>query len=141
MSVIQDQGIVFYNKIIGDIIYKTAKADDPNSDIGFIIRYRDMNVMNEIINDLTLAINGNYNLISDLEVSNDIDIAFIGENQIEFYDQDVLNILYTSPLTEFLEVLLAWRDFMLTPPLHGSKAGCNWYYPMSWICNPTPKNK
>jgi hypothetical protein len=123
MSAIEDQKITFYNSIEDGKIYKTAESEDPtNSDIGFITRYRSPVAMQKIIDNLTHAINGNYNLMNDYDISNQIDIAFIEDGQINYYDQDGQEVLYSSQLVEFREVLIAWREFFLTPPLNGSPA-------------------
>ena len=68
------------------------------------------------------AINGQFNLIEDPGISCDIGgIAFVTANGIEYWDNEGINLLPPlCPLQDFKEMLVAWRDFLQTPPLHGT---------------------
>ncbi|SDS25746.1 hypothetical protein SAMN05216490_0828 [Mucilaginibacter mallensis] len=120
MGIIEDKGILFYNNITDGKTYKRASStvNDPN--ISFISRFKNPQILTEIVYDVILAINGDFNLIKDPDVSNNEDIAFITPFGIDFYDNNGKNVLGTLSLLEFKELVEAWRDFLLQPPLNGS---------------------
>ncbi len=68
-----------------------------------------------------MAINGNFNLIDDPGITNNLEIAFISPTGIEFYDRDGQDIIGTSPLEDFKEILIGWRNFLMQPPFNGTK--------------------
>lgn len=120
MSVIQNQGIKFVNQVFQGIISKIAIGG--GTAMSHISFYRSLSNIEEIINNVDKAINGQYHLIEDTGVSNNLGVAFIEPAGIEFYDDDVQNVVETCSLQVFKELLIAWRDFILTPPFDGSKA-------------------
>ncbi len=101
MSAIEDKKITFYNKITDGIIYKyaTSEIDDPDhvTDIKSTI------ALNEYIENIELAINGNFELIEDPDFTAGEQIAYITETNIEFYDQDAQNIIDHGSLQDFKE--------------------------------------
>lgn len=115
MSVIENRNIKFINKIIDGEVYKTASGD-----VDYIIFIRDVTVLDEFIIKVNSAINGNLNIIES-DVSADIQIAFITPNNVELWDEEGENVIHTITHQDFKEILIAWRDFLLSPPLHGSK--------------------
>ncbi len=119
MSAIENKKIKFFNKVINGTSYKyaTSEINDPDhiTDIKSII------TLNEHIANIELAINGNFELIEDPDFTAGEQIAYITETNIEFYNQDAQNIIDYGSLQDFLELLIAWRDFLMEPPLQGTK--------------------
>ena len=64
-------------------------------------------------NWILLTHDGDFGLISDTDVTNELGIAFITPLGIEFYDQDGYNIIDIAPLQEFKDMTLAWRNYLL----------------------------
>lgn len=121
MSAIDQRNIEFVNKVVNGEVYKTTNCADP--DMGYITWFRDVSTLDEMLADVDKAINGQYDLIVDPDISNDTSVlAFITANGIEYWDEDGQNIIApVCPLQDFRELLAAWRAFLLTPPLHNSK--------------------
>lgn len=71
--------------------------------------------------NLELAISGNFDQIINPGFTNEFSIAAIAPTAIEFWDDEGQNIIGHGSLTDFHELLIAWRDFLLEPPLDGSK--------------------
>ncbi|SHG91108.1 hypothetical protein [Flavobacterium johnsoniae] len=117
MNTIQQRNIKFINKIIDGKIYKMATGG-----IGHIQSITDIEVLNKFIDMVTTTINGDFTSIEeDPDVSSNYEVAFITPNGIEIMDENVENVIDLIPLQEFKEILIGWRDFLLTPPLNGSK--------------------
>lgn len=74
-----------------------------------------------MISNIDLALNGNYSQIVDTGFTSEDQIAFITETDIEFYDENGENIIDHGSLLDFKELLTAWRDFLLEPPLNGTE--------------------
>lgn len=121
MGIIAEKGIEFYNEVFDGRIYKMGKSIVQEPDLSFITRFKDPNTLDKFIANVDMAINGNFNLINDPDITNDLEIASISPTGIEFYDQDGQNIIGTSPLKDFKEILIGWRDFLLQPPFNGTK--------------------
>ena len=121
MGVIVEKGIEFYNEVFDGRIYKKGKSIVRDTDLSFITEFKDPNTLDKFITNVNMAINGNFSLINDPDLTNKLEIEFISPTEIEFYDQDGQNIIGTSPLEDFKEILIGWRDFLLQPPFNGTK--------------------
>ena len=121
MDILKKRGIKLVNKEVAGCNYKCSNGVD--ADIGFIVEYRHIDAINEIIDDIDKALVGNFDQIGNDFIGTDAGgIAFITPNGIEFYDEDGKNILPPlCPLNEFKDLLIAWRDFLNTPPYNGQK--------------------
>ncbi|MFL9838700.1 hypothetical protein ABS768_14405 [Flavobacterium sp. ST-75] len=121
MDILKKRGIKLVNKEVEGFNYKCSNGVDP--DAGFIVEYRHIDTINEIIDDIDKALSGNYDLMTNNDISTDGGgIAFITPNGIEFYDEDGINVLPpVCPLDEFKDLLIAWRDFLNMPPYNGQK--------------------
>jgi hypothetical protein len=118
MNSLDNKNIKFINKIIDGKIYKVATGG-----IGHIQSITDIEVLNKFIDMVTSTINGNFSSIEeDPDVSSNYEVAFITPNGVEIMDENVENVVDIVPLQEFKEILIGWRDFLLTSPLNGSKA-------------------
>lgn len=116
MSALEQKKIKFINKIIDGRVYKIATGG-----IGHIQSIKSIDTLNNFINMTNTTINGNFSSIDDPDVSSSYEVAFITPNGIEIMDEDVENVVDLVPLQEFKEILIGWRDFLLTPPLNGAK--------------------
>lgn len=121
MNSLDNKNINFFNKIIDSEIYKIATGG-----IGHVQSInqsiRDIEVLNKYIDMVNTTINGNFiSIEEDPDVSSGYDVAFITPNGIEVMDENVANVIEIIPLQEFKEILIGWRDFLLTPPLDGSR--------------------
>jgi len=121
VGIIADKGIEFYNQVFDERIYKRGKSIVRDEDLSFITWFKDPDTLDKFITNIDLAINGNFSLIDDPDITNNLEIASISPTGIEFYDQDGQNIIGTSPLEDFKEILIGWRDFLLQPPFNGTK--------------------
>jgi hypothetical protein len=117
MNALEQKNIKFINKIIDGEVYKMATGG-----IGHIQSIKSIDALNKYIDMTTITINGNFTSIQDdPDVSSSYEVAFITPNGIEIMDEDVENVVDLVPLQEFKEILIGWRDFLLTPPLNGAK--------------------
>ena len=117
MNSLDNKNIKFFNKIIDGKIYKIVTGG-----IGHVQSIRDIEVLNKYIDMVNITIDGNFiSIEEDPDVSSGYDVAFITPNGVEVMDEDVVNVIEIIPLQEFKEILIGWRDFLLTPPLDGSK--------------------
>jgi hypothetical protein len=121
MSAIENKQIIFENKVSNGRIYKQAFSLIGDPDIGHVSGKKDIEVIDEDIANLELAISGNFDQIIDPDFTNGVFIAFITPTNVEFWDYEVQNIIGYGSLTDFHELLIAWRDFILQPPFHGTK--------------------
>lgn len=119
MSIITDRGILFINKVLDGYSYKQTNNVDP--DMGFISSYKSVETIDRILNKIDLTISGQLN-IDDRDISTDDGgIAFVTTEGIEFWDMNVENVVGICPLNEFKELLIAWKDFLQSPPFHRFK--------------------
>lgn len=128
MSIIEDQKIRFVNMISFDSIYKAVDWQFDNLHsvaICHISQFKDVETVDEIIGDVSLAIEGQLEAIEDTDVSNELQFAFIIADGIEFWDDEVSHVQFIYPLAEFKEMLIAWRDFLTSKPFNGDKVRKN----------------
>jgi hypothetical protein len=128
MGIIEDQKIRFVNLLSGHTVYKAVNCTFDNDHciaISHISQFVDLETINEMIDKVTLAINGLEDQSNDSSFSTELQIAFITPDGLKFYDEPVLNVIAIYPLDELREMLLAWRDFLQTEPLHGTWARKN----------------
>ena len=118
MNSLDNKNIKFINKIIDGKIYKIATGS-----IGHVQSIRDIDVLNKYIDMVNTTIDGNFiSVEEDPDVSSGYDVAFITPHGVEVMDENVVNVIEIIPLQEFKEILIGWRNFLLTTPLHGTKA-------------------
>ncbi|KAF2507126.1 hypothetical protein EYY60_21710 [Flavobacterium zhairuonense] len=116
MNALEQKKIKFINRIVDDKVYKIATGG-----IGHIQSITSIDTLNNFINMTNATINGNFSSIDDPDVSSNYEVAFITPNGVEILDENVENVIDIIPLQEFKEILIGWRDFLLTPPLNGTK--------------------
>ncbi|MBY8963391.1 hypothetical protein KJK34_11565 [Flavobacterium sp. D11R37] len=120
MSIIDNRGIEFFNKVVDGRVRKYS--NDTDDDMTFISNYH-LDDIDGIIEDVNLTLNGQFKL-SRSDISNDVGgIAFITPKGIEYWDDDVQNVLGTCSLEDFRELLMHWKEFLQTPPLGGATCG------------------
>lgn len=83
----------------------------------FLNNWRNVsNIDNYLITDIDESLaNSNLKIESD---SADVDIV-MSEGLVDFYDSESYRV--SIPLQDFKLIVVAWRDFLLTPPLNGNK--------------------
>jgi hypothetical protein len=116
MNAIETKKIRFLNTKRDGVIYKTAVSDIGDPDINHVTAFRDMDTLNEFILSISLALEGRYEEIEDPDFTKDAQIAFIGKEYIEFWDEDGQNMIDTGSLADFKELLIDWRDFLSIVP-------------------------
>jgi hypothetical protein len=122
------QGIqLLFLRIVGDagFLGKACISEPPHYLADYVSRlhYWDMEGrLNKIVDSLQIAIDGNYSQLTQEEwdISNDFTIVWITITGVEFHSANS-NAYDTYPLIEFRDTLLAWKTFLLTPPLDGTK--------------------
>ncbi|NOQ75562.1 MAG: hypothetical protein GQ574_26365 [Crocinitomix sp.] len=124
MGIIEEQNIKFRNINSSGNVYKTVGPivnNDHFSVICHISQFKNPDTIQDFIDNVTLAINGNFDEINDPDVSNNDDIAFITDSGVELWDDNVENVYLLYPLLSFKEMLVAWHDFLKTAPYNGKK--------------------
>ncbi|TDE42085.1 hypothetical protein E0I26_14375 [Flavobacterium rhamnosiphilum] len=115
MNALEKYNIKFINKIVDGRVYKIATGG-----LGYIQSIKSVSALNEYIDMTTTTINGDFSSIEeDPDVSSSYEVAFLTPNGVEVMDRDVENVIDVIPLQDFKEMLVGWRDFLLTPPLNG----------------------
>ncbi|KQT21914.1 hypothetical protein ASG31_00795 [Chryseobacterium sp. Leaf404] len=112
MGILQQRGIKLVKKTVNGYTFKTAKTDD--WDMVHIKAFTDTKILEEIIQNLDLAIAGHYDQINDTGLTNKYDdIAFIEPNGIEYWDQDAQNKYpFTCSLEDFRALCIEWLNFL-----------------------------
>ncbi|OJX28686.1 MAG: hypothetical protein BGO86_03560 [Chryseobacterium sp. 36-9] len=112
MGILQQRGIKLVKKNFEAKIIKYADTTD--WDMIHVSHIRSPEILNEIIENLDLAIAGRFNEIDNNGVTNSQDsIAFIEPNGIEYWNQDAQNLYpFTCSLQDFRELFIEWRNFL-----------------------------
>jgi hypothetical protein len=124
MGIIEDQNITFQNLNSAGTNHKTVGPLIVNNHFSVmchISSIKNSDTIQDFIDNVTLAINGDFNEIIDPDVSTNDDVAFITESGVEIWDDAVENVWLMYPLLSFKEMLIAWREFLMTAPFHGTK--------------------
>ena len=104
MGLIQERGIEFINKVIDGYNYKGTNGIDP--DMGFISSYKSIESVDRILNKIDLTISGRFDIDESDISTDDRGIAFVTPEGIEFWDDEVENVVGICPLAEFTELLI-----------------------------------
>lgn len=107
MGAVKNKQILFENKVFQGKWYKSAHSEIGDPDIGHIVGFNYIPAINELIVDLERAISGNFDQIIDPGFTNEYSIAFITPTAIEFWDDEVENVIGYGSLTDFHELLIA----------------------------------
>ena len=59
------------------------------------------------------------NINSEIENGSETISILLYHNRVDFYYDS--GLIYQLPTIDFKEIVIGWRDFLLTPPLNGSK--------------------
>lgn len=120
---IEANNVKFYNKVVNGFSHKMG-SPNTDSNIGYITEFDDPDTVLNIVNNLQLAISGNFDSILDTDVSTDSAIAFIIPDGVEFYaiaGSNELSYITTVPLRDIYDLAVAWRNFLMEPPLNFTK--------------------
>jgi hypothetical protein len=121
MSAIENKRIKFYNKMINGVVYKFGNSLINDPDISFVCKFKNLNTLNKILNDVNKIIAGRFNEIEDPDITNEYEIGTLTPTGVAFYDVEGQNIIGTLSLSDFKDMLEGWIAFLNTPPLEGSK--------------------
>jgi hypothetical protein len=91
-----------------------------DSNVGYITEFDDVDDVIDLINKLLPGINGNFSRISNNDITTDNYIASIVATTVVFYDDDGQEKVKTVPLQDIYDLAIAWRNFLLEPPLNGT---------------------
>ncbi|MDP9077901.1 MAG: hypothetical protein M3O71_10790 [Bacteroidota bacterium] len=119
MGYVETHGIKFYNRIFKG---RVIKMGSPNTDgnLGYITQFDDPEMLTTIINNLLLAISGNFASIDDNDISYEECLAYITPKSVDFYNTQDQEIRETVPLQDICDLAIAWRYFLLQPPFKGT---------------------
>jgi hypothetical protein len=119
-SLINQYKISFTNNVIEFVDSGKEISKIPNTNSIYLSNFLDDFNAQEIdelllsdINDALLNPN------SEIENGSETISIIIYQNRVDFYDDD--GFVYEIPTIDFKEIVIGWRDFLLTPPLNGTK--------------------
>lgn len=114
--------ITFQNKILdfgsnGKTVYKTVNSNN-SALLEFLNGWNDPQEISDLlIPDINAALSGTSSLLENGSETISIDIT---PDNVIFYMPNVGTDYPTVPTTDFNEIVLAWRDFLLQSPLNGT---------------------
>jgi hypothetical protein len=121
-ELISQYQISFQNKIIdfekqGKVIYKILSTN--NSFISeFFLDWRNgIEIQDYLLPDIESILN---NEEDEIQVESETFSVLMYQNKVVFYPEN--HDTFEIPTLDFKEIAIAWRDFLLEPPLNGSKA-------------------
>jgi hypothetical protein len=118
--IIDQYEISFQNQIeeISGFSKKIDKFPDTNNEYlsMFLYYWNAQDIDSSLLPDINTAL-----LDSETEIENGSEIIsiLIYQDRVDFYDDD--GFVYELPTIDFKEIIIGWRDFLLTPPLNGTK--------------------
>jgi hypothetical protein len=118
--IIDQYEISFQNQIeeISGFSKKIDKFPDTNNEYlsMFLYYWNAQDIDSSLLPDINTAL-----LDSESEIENGSEIIsiLIYQDRVDFYDDD--GFVYELPTIDFKEIIIGWRDFLLTPPLNGTK--------------------
>jgi hypothetical protein len=123
-NLINQYSINFSNIVINDAAKRVFKYPYTNSDAlsSFLdgIVSDDYNINDAIIAPINFVLEGE-SLVEYLDSSTIAEVTFDFCRFVFPSDSSsFLTPYFIMPTTDFKEIVLAWRDFLETPPLHGS---------------------
>jgi hypothetical protein len=121
-TILEKYNLTFANQITHGFFDKTVIGN--NIFATFLSSMIDLDNITQGIQNVDYYLNGGEYVSEKEYVSTEIFSAIIDNEHVSiFYSigSDTFTPLCIIPLVDFKEVLNAWRDFLLTPPLHGSK--------------------
>ncbi|MEO7213981.1 hypothetical protein [Mucilaginibacter sp.] len=121
MGIIESNGIYFVNHVLHGYVHKYGSSRNGDVDIEHLNFFKNADTLSEIISDVGKALAGEFDLINDPDLTNNIAIAEITPTEIVYYDCYGKDIIAKSSLEDFKEKAIAWRLFLQTPPFNGSR--------------------
>lgn len=83
----------------------------------FLNDWRVESITDYLIPETEKVLNG---VEQELETGSETITIFIKQSDVDFYDYDG-DYVNSIPTQDFKEIIIGWRDFLLTPPLNGTK--------------------
>lgn len=122
MNIINKYEISFSNKILdfktGNEIVKIVDVNNPI--LGeFLIGWFSAKEIDELLlPDIDDALS---NPNAELENGSETVYIYIYNQTVKFLKDNAQGWVYELPTQDFKEIVLLWRDFLLTPPLNGTR--------------------
>jgi hypothetical protein len=123
MGIITTKKIRFKNLVRNGIVFMKDISEVTNRElmVGFIWEFKYINEVDFLISIVLDAKNNIFSLTDDGYILVDSYAAEFTNSQVNFELTDGQKITSSENLDDFLEVLQAWKQFLLTPPLIGQK--------------------
>ncbi len=121
-TTLEKYDITFSNQITAGFINKTVSGN--NILATFLSSMIDLDNINQGIQNVEYYLDGGEYDSEKEYITTEIFSAIIdNENVSVFYaiGSDTFSPLFIIPLVDFKEISIAWREFLLTTPLNGSK--------------------
>lgn len=119
-NVVKQYQVSFTNKIFdfkikGKEIIKVPTVNNIHLN-NFLIETNVERINDDLLTDIEAGL---LNLNSEISNGSESVSILIYHDRTELYDDD--GFVYELPTQDFKEIVIGWRDFLLTPPLNGSK--------------------
>ena len=119
-NIISNYNIILANRIFewefrGKEIHKSIDTNNIYL-TNFLNDYNARWINENLLPDIEMAL---LDQNSEIENGSESVSIMIYHNRVELYDND--GFVYELPTQDFKEIVIGWRDFLLTPPLNGTK--------------------
>ncbi|WP_158728538.1 MULTISPECIES: hypothetical protein [unclassified Flavobacterium] len=82
----------------------------------FLFNWNSEEINESLLPDINLAL---ANPNSEIENGSETNSILIYQDKVDFYNDN--GFAYRLPTQDFKEIVIGWRDFLLTPPFNGTK--------------------
>jgi len=116
-NIVNQYKITFINKVSKKDKTITKIPNSINDTLSVFLFNWNSDEINEILlPDIDKALS---NINSEIENGSETISILIYQDKVDFYDDD--GFAYQISTKDFKEIVIGWRDFLLTPPLSGTK--------------------
>ncbi|MCM0667028.1 hypothetical protein [Flavobacterium tyrosinilyticum] len=126
MAILDNYNLNFSNDVFTypdnqKVYHKNANHNIKNDFLGYLLHYfKDVESINDIIADIDFILtDGYYNDEYQRDIFLDRLFVFYHDKTVIFKTQNGI-FLQEVPLIDFKEILILWRAFLQTTPLHGT---------------------
>jgi hypothetical protein len=121
MSYLNDRKFKFTNRVFFGKIEKCVEDNFKDNNVpNYLGEIDDIEYIDSILTYIEAGII-NQLPIKPIDVSSESNYVFIRNSGFDFMDGTFTKVWFTVSLLDMKELFLAWREFLLTPPLNGSK--------------------
>lgn len=114
----------FRNRELEGRISKDCESDSKSYLAGYLDRYSywDIDILDESILKLQQAIAGKFDEIEDPDIGMEFYSIYVTPSGVEVWTETPpFRLGDTFALTDFLELLSDWKNFLMSPPLDGTE--------------------